>query len=213
MFQALAYIHRRGILHRDLKPGTVLVSGTGQVKLLDFGLSMKSGEDSSTSGTLPYMAPEVFQGAPADVSADLYAVGIMAYQLLIGKHPFNIRNISELVEDVMARVPDTSPLRDMPALAAILDRMLAKSPQDRFEDANAIIRALSEATHQPLPVETEATRESFLQAAKLVGRDNELARLSDVLMQAIGGSGSALLIGGENVGGETRRRRQPPRRA
>lgn len=204
MLQALAYIHRRGILHRDLKPGNVLVSEAGQVKVLDFGLSMKSGESGNSSGTLPYMAPEVFQGAPADVEADLYAVGIMAYQLLIGRHPFNIQNITQLVEDIMSRVPDTSPLRDMPALAATLDRMLAKSPQDRFQDANAIIRALSEATNQPLPVETEATRESFLQAARLVGRDRELARLSEVLMQAIGGSGSAWLIGGESGVGKSR---------
>ena len=90
--QALAYLHRRGILHHDLKPENMLVSD-GQVRLLDFGLSITldqpRGDD--ISGTLLYLPPEVLDGAPFTAAGDLYAIGVIAYQLLAGRHPFASR--------------------------------------------------------------------------------------------------------------------------
>src|SRR5579859_7937808 len=82
--QALKYLHRRGILHRDLKPANILVAN-GQVKVLDFGLAViheqQHSDKSSTSGTLAYMAPELLIGESASESSDLYAVGVVAYEL------------------------------------------------------------------------------------------------------------------------------------
>src|SRR5262249_51204994 len=89
-------------------------------------------------------------------------------------------------------------------LAPILMRLLAKSPQERYGDATEVITAFGNAIDQPVMAENAATRESFLQAARLVGRDSELSELSDFLIQAIDGSGSALLVGGESGVGKSR---------
>jgi len=80
--QALTYLHRRDILHRDLKPENVLVSD-GRVRVLDFGLSITHDQARAvaSSGTLLYLAPEVLEGEPPSVAADLYAFGVLAYQL------------------------------------------------------------------------------------------------------------------------------------
>src|SRR5258708_18345088 len=94
MLQALTYVHRRGIVHRDLKPSNVLVGQDSKVKVLDFGLSLEVGQVQDSSGTLAYMAPEVMKGERASIAADLYAVGVMAYELLVGHHPFDTDNIS-----------------------------------------------------------------------------------------------------------------------
>ncbi|HLY28295.1 MAG TPA: serine/threonine-protein kinase, partial [Aggregatilineales bacterium] len=91
ILQALKYLHRRGILHRDLKPANILVAN-GQLKVLDFGLAIvheqHQGDKTSTSGTLAYMAPELLTGNSASESSDLYAVGVVAYELFSGRHPF-----------------------------------------------------------------------------------------------------------------------------
>jgi serine/threonine protein kinase len=100
MLQALAYLHRRGVIHHDLKPSNVMVVD-GQVKLLDFGLSLTAEQGgrmgSTAAGTLAYMAPEVLQGAGASQASDLYAVGVMAYELLAGRHPFNLDDMTQLI--------------------------------------------------------------------------------------------------------------------
>jgi serine/threonine protein kinase len=94
---ALAYLHRHGIIHRDLKPHNVLVTHDGSVKVLDFGLALN--RDSSiekregTAGTLHYMDPELFAEEAASVSSDLYAVGVILYEVLTGKHPFDDETI------------------------------------------------------------------------------------------------------------------------
>src|SRR6185295_9934924 len=87
--EALAYLHRRGILHRDLKPSNVLVVD-GQVKLLDFGLaSVREGAHGKV-GTPAYMAPEVLLDKPLGPASDLYAVGVIAYQMFAGRHPYDM---------------------------------------------------------------------------------------------------------------------------
>lgn len=116
LLQAIAYLHRRGILHRDLKPANVLVTPEGLPKVLDFGLAVNRDEietkDDEFAGTLTYIAPEVFQGAPPSRASDLYALGVMMYELFSGHVPFHevANNLNHLLYSVMTVEPDMSPI-------------------------------------------------------------------------------------------------------
>lgn len=209
MLQALAYLHRRGILHRDIKPANVLVT-EGQVKLLDFGLSTMrdrtstADELNTTAGTLAYMPPEVLIGNPAIEASDLYSVGIMAYELFVGHHPFTLGEVGSLINHILYTVPDLGDADISAELGEVLERLLRKTPEDRYSSAVAVMEAIGDAVDEPIQVETEATRESFLQAARLVGREDELERLSQAFEQTLNGSGSLWLVGGESGVGKSR---------
>jgi len=210
VLQALVYLHRRNILHRDLKPGNVLVTPEdGQVKLLDFGVSVTTSRTmeyltQTTAGTLTYLAPELFTGAPVTKASDLYAVGVMAYELFAGRFPYNNANMAVLMYDILSTPPDVWTIGVGDDLAGVLERLLVKTREERYADAGEVIRHLCAATGCPLPPETVEIRESFLQAAKFVGRDAELEQLSDVLRRTMEGRGSAWLIGGESGVGKSR---------
>jgi serine/threonine-protein kinase len=145
ILQALAYLHRRGILHRDLKPQNVLVTpADGRVKVLDFGLSViapKAMEyvTQTTVGTFPYMAPELFTGAAFSRASDLYAVGVIAYQVLAGRHPFDTSNQAVLLYDVLRTPADVETIGVNDELAAVLERLLAKTSEKRYRDADQVI--------------------------------------------------------------------------
>src|SRR5262249_25054226 len=174
-------------------------------KVLDFGLSMKHGDmTSSSSGTLAYMAPEFFLEEPASEASDLYGVGLLAYEMLAGKHPFNVDNLTALISEIQYSTPDTSALDAPSKVVDIIMRLLAKRPQDRYQSAAEVIGALREATGLSAPIETAATRESFLQAAQFVGREEEFKHLAAVLSTVISGTGDAWLVGGESGIGKSR---------
>jgi hypothetical protein len=224
MLQALVYLHRRGIIHRDIKPANVLVAD-GQVKLLDFGLAVALEQRARAfrSGTRGYLAPELLRGEPPSELSDLYAAGVLAYELFVGRHPDEQRGVSSLDMDVAwfadrfssvtsheshAMEPlDTLELPESlePGLAQLLRRLLALEPHERFQSAEVALAALCEATGQALPVETAATRESFLQAARFIGRHQELAQLGQALDRAEWEEqGSAWLVAGESGVGKSR---------
>ncbi len=216
LLQALAYVHRRGIVHRDLKPGNVLVTGHGDgdgatVKVLDFGLAAMRGRqpdegtpDTGISGTIAYMAPEMLAGRPAEHLADLYALGVMAYELFTGRHPFDVSDMSRLLRETLYASPDLVALEPHGGLAEVVGRLLAKDSGGRYESAEVCLAALCQATGQPMPPETIAIRESFLQAAQFVGRQAEMERLTAALDAAQVGRGSTWLVGGESGVGKTR---------
>ncbi len=208
LLQALVYLHRRNVLHRDLKPANILVD-KGQVRLVDFGLaavSTLSGKFASetAAGTFAYMAPELFQGDAASRASDLYAVGIVLYELLSGHHPFAANNPGMLIQAILTTRPNVSSVTDNEVLASVLDRLLRKDPAERYQNATDVIRELCQAANLAMPTETAEIRENLLQKAQFIGRDNELNRLIDSLKTLSAGSGSLWLIAGESGVGKSR---------
>ncbi|MBN1210766.1 MAG: AAA family ATPase [Myxococcaceae bacterium] len=192
VLQALAYMHRWGIIHRDLKPANVLVVD-GQAKVLDFGLAIARErlDAQGTVGTPGFVAPELFEGKPATAASDLFGLGMIAYRLFAA--PAGPGRASGLPAGF-----------EESALGQVLRKLSAPDPRERYRTAEEALAALTEATGHQIVTETSATRESFLQGARFVGRERELSRLEGVLALALHGRGSAWLVGGESGVGKSR---------
>lgn len=201
---ALDYLHRHGVVHRDLKPANVLVDERGVVRVVDFGMAAArlNLSDGSSGGTLAYMAPELFDGQPADFSTDIYAFGVMMVMAFSGHHPFEHITPTDIMTHIQTAQPDLTGLPD--ALYPLATQLLAKHPQQRPTSAQAIIDALYNAFDLPVPPESEAVRESFLQASRFVGRQTELDTLLTAMDKTVRSQGSTWLIGGESGVGKTR---------
>jgi tetratricopeptide (TPR) repeat protein len=208
MLEALAYIHRRGIVHRDLKPDNALVTPDGELKVLDFGLAALYDHlppADEIAGTLAYMAPEVFRGEKISAASDFYAVGVIAHEMLTGRHPYGQKTASELILAVLSQDMVAEEIDLEPSFSRILIRLLDKDPQKRYRDADEVIADFSRALDQPVRQESIAIRESYLQAARFVGRERELVQLITALEQTISeGHGSTWLVGGESGVGKSR---------
>ncbi len=201
--QALAYLHRRGILHRDLKPENVLVVNK-QVRLLDFGLSTPIKEATAEAlGSWAYMAPEMIEEVPPSEASDLYVLGVLAYQLFAGQHPFAPLDYTFL-DRMQDEEPDLSLLKVNEGIAVIIGQLLAKDPRVRYHRAAEVMMDLNQALGQVVPIENQAIRESYLQAATFVGRQPEMRLLNQALADAKKGRGSILLVGGESGVGKSR---------
>jgi tetratricopeptide (TPR) repeat protein len=210
MLQASVYLHRRNVLHRDLKPANVLVR-QDHVMVMDFGLSMRTVDtsqnnnpDDMIAGTLSYLAPEVLKGEPPTRSADLYAIGLIAYEMFAGEFPYDQTTATTLITDILSKTPDFSVLDLNTEIINILEKLLAKNQEDRYPEAIDVIQDLTDALDMPPAPETTAIRESFLQAAELVGRETELALLRQNLDKSSDSQGSTWIIGGESGVGKTR---------
>jgi predicted ATPase len=208
MFQALAYLHHRRIIHRDLKPDNALVT-KGHLKLLDFGLAIlhdrqELDEEEGISGTVSYMAPEILSGAKGSPRADLYAAGIILYEIFGGQHPFNTGNLSSLIQNILMTPIDFDVLDVSIELGNVIRKLLEKAPEKRYANATEVIAAIARATDLPIVQETVAIREGFLQSARFVGREREMAQLETALREMLEGRGSSWLIGGETGVGKSR---------
>jgi eukaryotic-like serine/threonine-protein kinase len=153
---ALGYAHARGITHRDGKPANIIVGPDDRVTLVDFGIARAAAETALTTtgivGTPEYMAPEVISGTGGGKSADLYALGVVAYELLTGRVPFaGPDSAAVMYAHVNKPPPSPRSLRpDLPeTVEAILLRQLAKDPGERFPDGTALISALASARSMP----------------------------------------------------------------
>jgi len=204
---ALEYAHGQGFVHRDLKPENILIEKRGfgyAAKLADFGLA-RPRETSGVvgeriEGTVYYLAPEVIAGQPADVAADLYALGAMLYQMVTGRVPFSDFDAQAILtqhaeESVVP--PSESRAGVPPALEEIILRLLAKNPGDRFASAREVHEALDEIARAS---EHHKARQ-YLPAVpdRVAGDEDEVAQIrqlleSSRLVTLLGeGSGKTLL--------------------
>jgi len=139
--RGLVHAHAHGVLHRDLKPGNVFLTADGGVKLLDFGLARLLDRASLAGGTPAYMAPEQLRGEPGDVRADVFAAGVLLFQMLTGALPYPVvKGKSAALEP---GPPPSLPIADPPAeLATLVARALARDPADRPQTAADLLQAL-----------------------------------------------------------------------
>jgi eukaryotic-like serine/threonine-protein kinase len=164
--EGLHYAHRHGVVHRDVKPGNLLRAREGEVKLADFGIAKATEQSSITQvgsvlGTAAYLAPEQARGEEAGPRADLYALGVVTYQLISGRLPYEASSLTELA---LKQQQETPPLLDTlvaavnPQLAEAVAISLALDPQDRYQTAREMGRALGEGADGIAPAERQPAR-------------------------------------------------------
>jgi tetratricopeptide (TPR) repeat protein len=220
--EALEHAHNNQIVHRDLKPDNVLLSGTSSsstVKLADLGLALPAyaariSRAGIIVGTAAYMAPEQALGQTIDGRADLYALGVLLYELTTGRVPFHGDDPLTIVsQHVHAPVVPPRVLRSdiPPVLETIIVRLLAKDPAQRFSSAAETRAALLEslktesATAEAAPV---AAILDALARGRLVGRGAELAEARELWQRAREGRGHGVLLSGEPGAGKSRLARE-----
>ena len=163
--EGLNEAHQAGVLHRDIKPGNIMLDPKDRVKILDFGLAMFAGNERapgepaetfisrtatqwSTGGTVPYMSPEQLRGDPTDARSDIFSLGVMLYECLSGRLPFRGETSIDILHAILREPP--APLRNLvPEISLewerLVERCLEKSPEQRFRSMREVLEALSRA--------------------------------------------------------------------
>ena len=236
---ALSGVHKRGLIHKDVKPANVLVNPVrGQVRLMGFGIASRLSRERQApdppeliAGTLPYMAPEQTgrMNRSIDSRSDLYALGVTLYEILTGTLPFTASDPMEWVHCHIARqpVPPGERVKGVPgAVSAIIMKLLAKTAEERYQTAagaaSDLRRCLAEwETQQRIdefPLGDEDTPDRLLILEKLYGRESELAALLVAFDHVVAGGRPELVlvsgysgIGKSSVVNELQKALVPPR--
>lgn len=194
---ALGYAHRNDVIHRDVKPANVIVQPDGVVKLLDFGIARQEKLDGHLTrtglviGTIQYMAPERLKNVAFDGRSDIFSVGVMMFQLLTGQLPFT--GDYSIVQKILAEnaPPLNQFLNQYPAaLDGILDRSLAKNPNDRYDTADEMAAEIASVVHE---LKKEQVAE-WIQRAERLYQEEQFTAAREVLLQL-------LKVDSQHVGG------------
>ncbi len=212
---ALAVVHGEGIVHRDLKPQNVIVRPDGSPVIIDFGVvgrfaglanreAIDLGEEGA--GTIAYMAPEQIQGEPVDARADLYALGCILYEAIVGVPPFGMVPVADVAWGHLQRTP-VSPREIVdgvtPDLEAIVLRLLAKPPARRFGYAVDVATALGRLLGETMPEDAPLGR-PYLNRPSFAGRDEALSTLRSLVRRLDGNAGGVAIVCAESGAGKTR---------
>ncbi|MCK4413966.1 MAG: protein kinase [Candidatus Eisenbacteria sp.] len=189
LVDAVRAAHERGVTHRDLKPGNIMVTRDGRVKVLDFGLAKTVApsamidaphaptefltEPGIIAGTVPYMSPEQLQGKPLDSRSDIFSLGIILFEMATSRRPFRAGSPAETVSSILRDVPDA--VRDLrselaPQLGRIIDRCLEKDPKGRFQTAHDLGCALEDLRDETAKGSRPGTAMSSRSVARTAGR-------------------------------------------
>ena len=184
LVDALNAAHVRGVTHRDLKPGNIMVNRDGHLKVLDFGLakvriaeSPGGGSDSLMEtdfltghgqilGTTPYMSPEQLKGQPADHRSDIFALGTVLYSMATGNHPFNADSSAEVISSILGHAPPRVSMvkSELPEeLGSVINRCLEKDPALRYQSARDLQQALARLSPHPSPAAADGRQPSEAQ--------------------------------------------------
>lgn len=165
--------HQAGVLHRDVKPGNIMLDAKGRVKILDFGLAVSTGRERApgepeeifitrtattwtTGGTVPYMSPQQLRGEPSDARNDIFSYGVMLYECLTGRLPFQGETSIDILHAILRDepVPVRKQLPDItPEWEQLVERCLAKSPEQRFRSMAEVLEALRRIESPPTRLE------------------------------------------------------------
>ncbi len=220
--RAVAGMHRRGVIHRDITPANIVVSGGGVPCLVDFALASSFAEirpefthHAEIAGTLAYLAPEATgrTGRPVDQRADLYALGATLYELATGGPPFGSGDPLRLIHDHLARVPvpPAEVNRAVPALlSGIIMHLLEKEPDNRYQTADGLVYDLERLRYAQARRGKAAFRAGehdvpvrLLPPSRLAGRDEEVAALEAAFADALAGGCRGVLVAGAPGVGKT----------
>jgi tRNA A-37 threonylcarbamoyl transferase component Bud32/tetratricopeptide (TPR) repeat protein len=215
--RALAYSHERGVVHADVKPNNVWLTHEGTAKLGDFGLAFglelpRLTHEGTVAGTVAYMAPELATEARRGPAADLYALGVMLYEMTTGRLPFQgDHQVGIIWQHINARpVAPTWHNPQVPqALEALILRLMSKAPEDRPHAADEVAMALEAIVSNASPLVDTAVEQDSRSLARLaggvfVGREYEMSTLRSGLNEARSGHGQLFLLAGEPGAGKTR---------
>ena len=185
--RALDFAHKMGVVHRDVKPANIRLSREGVVKILDFGIARPLGDSNLTQtgmvlGTPSYLSPELLKGEKVDQRADMWAVGVILYEMLSGRRPFEAKTIASLIQKIMSEpLPPFDPTLRLPErLVGVTARALDKDPARRFADLGEMARALlaaigaAPALEPPLEpiVRKRGYERNFAEARRLLAEDD-----------------------------------------
>ncbi|MET0385278.1 MAG: protein kinase [Polyangiales bacterium] len=196
---ALALVHARQKVHRDVSPNNVRLTASGRAKLIDFGALTHFGVQRELVGTPPFIAPECLTGVAIDQRADLYSLGALAYLCLTGHTHLPARTLEGMLD--MAGAPIERPSQRVAAVPKQLDDLVMSlvqhDPRDRPATAADVIELLTTIAELPPERDAADVAASYLQHLPLVGRDNPRSALADALTHTLAGEGQIVFVHGE----------------
>ena len=233
--RGLHFAHRMGVVHRDVKPANIRLTHDGTIKILDFGIARQLGNESTDPnltqagvvlGTPSYLSPELLQGGKVDHRADMWAVGVILYEMVSGRRPFEAPTITSLITRIVTAPPpplDAKALRLPNGLAAATLRALDKDPEKRFSDLDEMAKALlasigaTPPKEQPLDplVRKRAYEANFAEARRMLAEEDlsgalQAARRAQSLDPARTGIVSLIKVIEERLRSASTLQRLPP---